>query len=47
MVAAATADEPEVRYTPGKTAGRLRMMRRFVPEKAFAKSFRKQMGVIG
>ncbi len=46
VVLAATAAEPDVRYTPGKTSGRLRMMRRFVPEKMFAKSFRKQMGVI-
>ncbi len=46
IVIAATAAQPEVRYNPGKTSGRLRMMRRFVPEKAFAKSFRKQMGVI-
>lgn len=35
----------KLRYTPGKTAGKLRMMRRFVPEKAFEKSFRKQMGL--
>ena len=35
----------KLRYNPGKTSGQLRMMRRFVPEKAFAKSFRKQMGL--
>jgi hypothetical protein len=29
----------------GLVAGRLRLMRRFVPEKTFEKSFRKQMGV--
>jgi NAD(P)-dependent dehydrogenase (short-subunit alcohol dehydrogenase family) len=46
VVLAATAAEPNIRYTPGKAAGRLRLMRRFVPEKAFEKSFRKQMGVI-
>ena len=47
VVLAATEAEPSIRYTPGKTAGRFRMMRRFVPEKMFDKSFRKQMGVIG
>lgn len=46
VVAAATDRQPNARYTPGKTAGRLRLMRRYVPEKAFAKSFRKQMGVV-
>jgi short-subunit dehydrogenase len=45
VVLAATEKEPSIRYTPGKTAGRLRLMRRFVPEKMFDKSFRKQMGV--
>lgn len=45
VVKAATDKEPTLRYTPGKMAGRLRLMRRFIPEKAFDKSFRKQMGV--
>jgi short-subunit dehydrogenase len=45
VVQAATDKEPSIRYTPGKMAGRLRLMRRFVPEKMFEKSFRKQMGV--
>ena len=45
VVQAATEKEPSIRYTPGKVAGRLRLMRRFVPEKTFEKSFRKQMGV--
>ena len=45
VVQAATAKEPSIRYTPGKMAGRLRLMRRLVPEKMFDKSFRKQMGV--
>ena len=45
VVQAATDKEPSIRYTPGKVAGRLRLMRRFVPEKTFEKSFRKQMGV--
>lgn len=35
----------KLRYNPGKTSGQLRMMRRYVPEKAFAKSFRKEMGL--
>jgi acetyl-CoA C-acetyltransferase len=34
-----------IRYTPGKMAGRLRLMRRFIPEKTFDRSFRKQMNV--
>ncbi|WP_306030616.1 oxidoreductase [Stappia sp. MMSF_3263] len=46
VVQAATDKEPSIRYTPGKMAGRLRLMRRFVPEKMFEKSFRKQMGVV-
>ncbi|MEH2528505.1 MULTISPECIES: SDR family NAD(P)-dependent oxidoreductase [unclassified Bradyrhizobium] len=45
VVQAATEKQPSIRYTPGKMAGRLRLMRRFVPEKTFEKSFRKQMGV--
>ena len=45
VVQAATEKEPSIRYTPGKMAGRLRLMRRFIPEKTFDKSFRKQMGV--
>jgi len=43
VVQAATDATPHIRYTPGRTAGRLRFMRRFVPEKSFEKSFRKQM----
>ncbi|AOO81540.1 oxidoreductase [Bosea vaviloviae] len=46
VVLAATDKEPSLRYTPGTMAGRLRLMRRFIPEKIFEKSFRKQMGVI-
>ena len=45
VVRAATDATPKLRYTPGKTSGKLRLMRRFVPEKAFAKSFRKQMNM--
>lgn len=45
VVQAATEKQPSIRYTPGKVAGRLRLMRRFVPEKMFEKSFREQMGV--
>ena len=40
-----TEKEPSIRYMPVKTAGRFRLMRRYVPEKTFGKSFRKQMGV--
>lgn len=45
VVQAATDKEPGIRYMPGKTAGRFCLMRRYVPERAFGKSFRKQMGV--
>jgi NAD(P)-dependent dehydrogenase (short-subunit alcohol dehydrogenase family) len=45
VVQAATEEMPQIRYTPGKTAGRLRLMRRFVPERSFEKSFRKQMNL--
>jgi short-subunit dehydrogenase len=45
VVQAATEKEPSIRYTPGKMAGRLRLMRRFIPEKTFDRSFRKQMNV--
>jgi len=38
---------PRIRYTPGKTAGRLRFLRRFVPEKSFEKSLRKQLNLAG
>jgi NAD(P)-dependent dehydrogenase (short-subunit alcohol dehydrogenase family) len=43
VLKAATDVAPKLRYTPGKRAGQLRFMRRFVPEKAFEKSFRKEM----
>jgi hypothetical protein len=43
VVQAATEKEPSIRYTSGKVAGRIRLMRRFIPEKTFDKSFRKQM----
>ena len=45
VVKAATAAAPKLRYTPGKKAGQLRLMRRFVPEKTFEKSFRKEMNL--
>lgn len=41
----ATDKTPKHRDTPGKTAGQFRFMRRFIPEKAFEKSFRKQMNL--
>ena len=44
VVQAATEKTPQILYAP-KAAGRLRLMRRFVPEKAFEKSFRKQMNL--
>jgi hypothetical protein len=45
VVKAATDPRPRHRYMPGKTAGQFRFMRRFVPERAFEKSFRKQMNL--
>jgi short-subunit dehydrogenase len=42
IVHAATEREPKARYTAGKLAGQARLLRRFVPESAFAKSLRKQ-----
>jgi hypothetical protein len=45
VVHAATDKEPSIRYTPGKTAGRFRLMRRYVPERSVEKSFRRQMGM--
>jgi len=43
VVQAATERSPRIRYTPGKTASRLRFMRRFIPERTFEKGLRKQM----
>jgi short-subunit dehydrogenase len=47
VLQAATEKKPRMRYLPGKTAGRLLLMRRFVPDKIFDKSFRKLMKVDG
>ncbi len=43
VVKAAAAKTPRLRYTAGKTARQLRLLRRFVPSSAFDKSMRKQM----
>ncbi|MCG5480901.1 MAG: oxidoreductase [Ensifer alkalisoli] len=45
IVKAATAMSPKRRYTAGKLAGQVRLLRRFVPESAFDKSLRKQVGL--
>ncbi|MBA8841800.1 NAD(P)-dependent dehydrogenase (short-subunit alcohol dehydrogenase family) [Ochrobactrum sp. RH2CCR150] len=45
VVAAATASSPKRRYTAGKLAGKIRLLRRLVPEAAFDKSLRKQSGL--
>ena len=45
VVKAATASRPRRRYSAGKQAGRLSLLRRFVPEAAFDKSMRKQIGL--
>lgn len=45
VVKAATAKAPRRRYTAGKLAGQVRLLRRFVPESAFDKSLRRQAGL--
>jgi NAD(P)-dependent dehydrogenase (short-subunit alcohol dehydrogenase family) len=45
VVQAATDRSPRMRYTPGKIAGRLRFLRRYVPERAFATRLRKEMNL--
>lgn len=45
VVKAATSQDPKRRYTAGGVARRIRLLRRFVPEAAFDKSLRKQMGL--
>jgi NAD(P)-dependent dehydrogenase (short-subunit alcohol dehydrogenase family) len=43
VVKAATAANPQRRYTAGKAARQISLLRRFVPASAFDKSLRKQM----
>jgi short-subunit dehydrogenase len=43
VVKASTATTPRRRYTAGRTARQVSLLRRFVPESAFDKSLRKQM----
>jgi NAD(P)-dependent dehydrogenase (short-subunit alcohol dehydrogenase family) len=45
VVKAATAAKPKNRYTVGKLASRLSLLRRFVPASVFDKSLRKQLGL--
>jgi NAD(P)-dependent dehydrogenase (short-subunit alcohol dehydrogenase family) len=45
VLKAASAAVPNRRYPAGKMARRVRMLRSFVPESAFDKSLRKQMGL--
>lgn len=45
IVKAATAAIPRRRYTAGKQAGQVRLLRRLIPEFAFDKSLRKQVGL--
>jgi len=47
VATAASARMPKLRYPAGKTAGRLALLRQFVPAGAFDKSLRKQMGLTG
>jgi short-subunit dehydrogenase len=43
VVKASTAGNPHRRYTAGRTARQVSLLRRFVPASAFDKSLRKQM----
>ena len=43
VVKASTAANPQRRYTAGKAARQISLLRRFVPAAAFDKSLRKQM----
>jgi len=43
VLLAATASRPRHRYTAGKVARQISVLRRFVPAEAFDKSLRKQM----
>jgi len=45
VVKAATAATPRRRYAAGRTARQVSLLRRFVPESAFDRSLRKQMGL--
>jgi len=45
VLLAATTARPRPRYTAGKLARKVSMLRRFVPADAFDKSLRKQMGL--
>jgi hypothetical protein len=45
VVEAATTSSPRQRYTCGKMARQVSILRRFVPERMFDKSLRKQMGL--
>ncbi len=45
LIEAATAVSPRRRYTCGKVARQVSVLRRFVPERMFDKSLRKQMGL--
>jgi NAD(P)-dependent dehydrogenase (short-subunit alcohol dehydrogenase family) len=45
VVEAATTTSPRRRYTCGKIARQVSVLRRFVPERMFDKSLRKQMGL--
>ena len=45
VVKAATAPAPKKRYSVGRLASQLSLLRRFVPASAFDKSLRKQLGL--
>lgn len=45
IIEAAGAERPRRRYTAGRLAGRVAILRRFVPAEAFDKSLRRQSGL--
>jgi len=47
IVAAATDPKPKLRYTAGSTAGRVSILRRVVPARAFDKQIRKLNRLVG
>lgn len=47
IVAAATDAKPKLRYTAGPTAGRVSVLRRLAPARAFDKQIRKLAGLTG
>jgi hypothetical protein len=47
IVAASTDSKPKLRYTAGSMAGRVSVLRRIVPSRAFDKQIRKLNRLVG